>query len=288
MRYPAAVWRGPADHNFRAGGVVRPAQGVVEHVIVGSLAAADSVFHREGYGASAHFGIGKDGAVVQWVDTADRAWAEGAGNPYWLSVETEGMPAEPLTNAQVAAFGALFRWCSDTHGPFPYVVCDSPSGRGLGTHSMGGQAWGGHACPGAIRAAQRPLILQAAAGAQPAPPQEEEMAHSWERVIYPGQVREIAIPPPEEGAFAGRPMFGSVGIDAMGQTYEARVVAGKPGALYAPWSGGERVPFSGFGRQLQWRFRKGDQCVSIINYAKPYDPDHPEKGPNFTFLFECA
>jgi hypothetical protein len=242
--------------NHRSDGVVRPVRGWVLHVIVGSLSAADGAFHNPSWGASAHFGVGKDGHIVQWVDTGDRAWAEGA----WGQV----------------------------HGPYPYVVTDSTTGRGLGTHSMGGAAWGGHECPGSIRAAQRPLILATAQGNQPAPPQEEDMAHSWETVIYPGQQRWINIPPPEDGFFAGRGMAGSVGVDTMTKgRAPAYVVAGRPGGYYAPAVEGAECTINN-GRSLQWRFKKGDQGVSVINRAEPIDPARPEKGPNLSFLFECA
>lgn len=288
-RCPFAAWRGPADSNYRVGGVVRPVYGVVMHVIVGSLAAADSVFHRSGYGASAHFGIGKDGTTFQWVDTDDRAWAEGAGNPYWVSVETEGQPSEPLTNAQAAAFARLFVWVNQAHGPFPFAVTDSPNGRGLGTHQMGGGAWGGHACPGGPRAAQRQLVIDLARGSGPTPPQEEDMAHSWVVKIGPGEALPIAIPPPEEGIVAGRMCFASVAWDTFDRAgMSARVVAGRPGGLYAPWSGGAEVPMGGFGRGLQWRLRKRDEVVSIINRSAPWDAAHPERGPNLTFMFEAA
>lgn len=163
MRCPFAEWQGPADSNYRPNGMVYPLRGFVLHVIVGSLEAADSVFKRSGWNASAHFGVGRSGRTVQWVDTADRAWAEGAGNPYWLSVETEGMPSEALTPAQVSAVARLFAW-GQVHGPYPYEVTDSPTGRGLGTHQMGGAAWGGHACPGGPRSAQRAEIIRQASG----------------------------------------------------------------------------------------------------------------------------
>lgn len=258
--------------------------GWVLHVIVGTIAAADSVFHRSGYGASAHFGVGKDGQVYQWVDTDDRAWAEGAGNPYWLSVETEGQPSEPLTNAQVASVARLMQW-GQVHGPYPYAVTDSTSGRGLGVHVMGGAAWGGHNCPGPIRAAQRSLIVQAAVGGAPVPdpgPQpaprrfeEEDVA-----VISPGQ--KLAIP---VSLFA-RPGRAAVTVDTLGGApVPSRVVAGKPGGWYAPF--GAEHPGISTGT-WSWDVHKDDQLVSIINDAKPIDPVHPELGPNITAVFEPA
>ena len=55
------------------------------------------------------------------------------------------------------------------------ITYNSPSTGGLGTHSMGGAAWGGHACPGDVRAAQRGEVIRRAqairgGGSAPQPP----------------------------------------------------------------------------------------------------------------------
>jgi hypothetical protein len=137
-------------------------RGLVLHVEVGTEAGTDGWFHNPSAKASAHFGVAKDGTLHQWVDTADKAWAEAAGNPYWLSVETEGYPNEPLTAAQIQTSARLLAWAAGAHH-FPIQVTDSVTGYGFGVHSMGGDAWGGHTgCPGALRAAQRPEIVRIA------------------------------------------------------------------------------------------------------------------------------
>lgn len=163
-----------------SGGVIRPPMGVIVHVIVGSLDAADGLFHRPSAQASAHFGVGKDGHIIQWVDTNDKAWTEAAGNPYWISIETEGFPDQPYTPAQIDAIARVIKWVYETHGGFPLNVTDSPAIRGIGTHSMGGAAWGGHECPGAIRAGQRPAIIQRVRdflAPVPAPPPHDPHPH---------------------------------------------------------------------------------------------------------------
>lgn len=141
-----------------------PSLGLVLHVIEGSLSAADSAFHNPSWRASAHFGIGNDGRLVQWVDTADKAWAEVAGNPDYHSVETEGWDTMGLTVAQTATLARLYRWGHDTFG-WPYELADVPGQRGLAWHGMGGDAWGGHfGCPGTTRRQQRAGVLALAQG----------------------------------------------------------------------------------------------------------------------------
>ena len=104
-----------------------------------------------------HLWVGRNGRIEQYGDLSYKSWAQVAGNGAWWSVETEGFATEPLTDAQIAALAAWHVWCgaSDT-------LAYSPRGYGIGTHSMGGAAWGGHECPGEIRAAQRAQIICAA------------------------------------------------------------------------------------------------------------------------------
>lgn len=111
--------------------------------------------------ASAHLQIMATGELVQYVRLDTVAWAQGAGNSDWHSVETQGWPDKPLTGPQFETFARLLAWGHGAWG-WPLQVTDTPAGTGLGTHAMGGMAWGGHACPGTIRAAQRPALLDRA------------------------------------------------------------------------------------------------------------------------------
>jgi hypothetical protein len=137
---------------------------VVFHIMGSSFSAADGWFHNPSAKASAHFGIKQDGSLVQWVDTADKAWHAVAANSHWIGVETEGVGG-PLSEAGCQTFGRLYRWIHDTHG-VPFQITDDPvNGHGFGWHGMGGAAWGGHDyCPGPERKAQRAHILQLAQG----------------------------------------------------------------------------------------------------------------------------
>lgn len=147
--------------NERPGGISRPFLGLVLHVEVGSESGSDQWFHNPAAQASAHFGIPKRGGVDQWVGLTDRAWAEAAGNSRWASVETEGLPADPLTDAQLDSLAELYAELH-THAPaeFPLHTSESPSEPGFGWHGMGGAAWGGHFfCPGDVRRRQRAEVL---------------------------------------------------------------------------------------------------------------------------------
>lgn len=104
-----------------------------------------------------------DGETWQLLPANVQPWCQAAGNSWGLAIETGGNHAEPLTGKAVAAAAAIMRWVHDEWG-IPLQVTDHPSRPGLGTHKMGGQAWGGHPCPGTIRAAQRQQILDIAQG----------------------------------------------------------------------------------------------------------------------------
>lgn len=136
--------------------------GVVLHIMQGTLDGSDSWFRNSVSQASAHFGVGKKGQIYQWVDTADRAWAQAAGNTTWLSIEHEGFAGDVLTATQLAATAKVIAWAQKTY-KFPLQSTDSATGKGIGWHGMGGAAWGGHTgCPGEAIKNQRPAIIAAA------------------------------------------------------------------------------------------------------------------------------
>ncbi|MFF3353390.1 N-acetylmuramoyl-L-alanine amidase [Streptomyces sp. NPDC002917] len=157
---PGALWR-PIPINYTDGGQ-ESVRGVVVHIMAGTLTGTDAWFRNPKAQASAHFGTGKAGALYQWVDTADRAWAQAGGNRTWLSVENEGEGGQILTEAQLDRNAQILAWAHAKHG-VPLQVADSPTGRGLGFHAMGGSAWGGHtSCPGSRIVAQLAEIVRRA------------------------------------------------------------------------------------------------------------------------------
>lgn len=160
-RMPGATWR-PVPN--RTAGGQDAVYGVVLHIMEGTLDGTDSWFRNGAAQASSHFGVGKDGRIFQWVDTADRAWAQISGNRTWLSIEHEGHSGDSLTPAQLAATARVVAWMHTAHG-VQLVPTDSPTGRGIGWHGMGAAAWGGHYdCPGNPIKAQRAAIIAAAKG----------------------------------------------------------------------------------------------------------------------------
>ena len=146
--------------NFNVGGM--PAhQGLVLHIMDGTLTGTDAWFHNPHSQASSHFGVGKNGVLIQWVDTNNKAWTEASGNPYWVSVECEGHGGDSLTPQQIATIAKLYEWLESVYH-FGFGETSNVNGGGLGHHSMGGMAWGGHLeCPGTNVIAQKPLILTA-------------------------------------------------------------------------------------------------------------------------------
>lgn len=82
------------------------------HIMVGHLTGTDSVFSRPN-GASAHYGIGADGTIHQYVDENDGSWSDAnyASNNSTISIEHEGgMNGIPCTQACMDASAKL---CAD-------------------------------------------------------------------------------------------------------------------------------------------------------------------------------
>ncbi|MGW5003227.1 peptidoglycan-binding protein [Streptomyces hydrogenans] len=169
-RMPGATWR-PVP-NFRKGGQLQ-VRGLVIHIMQGTLLGTDSWFRNPVSEASSHWGTGRAGQLYQWVDTADRAWAQGNGNTDWLSSENEGRSGQLLTDDQLDRNAEIFAWIVQNYDDVPLRRAAGPSDRGLGWHGMGGKAWGNHPdCPGAPIVAQLDEIVRRAAvivGKKPAP-----------------------------------------------------------------------------------------------------------------------
>lgn len=165
--YPPARYRPVAN---TSGAMVHPTRGLIPHVQVGN-GSLFGWFNNPKSQASSHLWLSKAGAFEQYVPFDRRAWAQAAGNPFWISCECEGYDTEDYTAAQIRALGALLAWGVREFG-WRAQLTDSPDGFGLGTHRMGGAAWGGHACPGDLRANRRPDILRAALNTlTPRPPE---------------------------------------------------------------------------------------------------------------------
>lgn len=163
IRYPAATWR-PVTYASQARQFAAPVRGWVLHVVVGSGSPWPTFEHAAaGDRRFSHLWVARDGSVEQYQDLDREAWAAVAGNTSWWHVETEGYPTEPLTYAQMEALARWHVWSQA-----PDELAATPSGYGIGTHAMGGAAWGGHNCPDprpglpGPRSKQRQMILDTA------------------------------------------------------------------------------------------------------------------------------
>jgi N-acetylmuramoyl-L-alanine amidase len=63
-------------------------EAVVIHIMEGSLADTDSWFGSSASKVSAHYGVGHDGTVHQYVQEMDTAWHAGRVNqPKWPGIK---------------------------------------------------------------------------------------------------------------------------------------------------------------------------------------------------------
>jgi hypothetical protein len=164
---PGASYKPVQNH----GGPMSSHLGLVLHVQVGD-GSLYGWFNNPAANASSHLWVAKTGAVEQYVDMDLESWAQEGGNMTYNSVETEGLPTEPLTSAQIESLGKIMAWGHSSYG-WPLAACDH-GGRGLTTHAhypsgTPDVTWGGHPCPGSIRESEVPQIL-AHAGTVPPPP----------------------------------------------------------------------------------------------------------------------
>lgn len=161
-RYPGASWR-PISSNY-SGGSAEPNKLFIVHVMQGSLAGTDSWFHNPAAGASAHFGVGNAGTVIQWVDCNNMAWHACNANGKSIGVETEGMSGQPFTDRQIVAIARILKWANQQYPDIKLWMNTNPfTGSGLSYHGKGGAAWCNHpACPGGPRIKQLPQILKLA------------------------------------------------------------------------------------------------------------------------------
>lgn len=165
-RYPGAIWRGPVPN---VGGLMQDYRMGVIHIMQGTLAGTDEWFHDSAAQVSAHFGVGEDGTVYQWVDTVSQAWAEADYNGVAISIEHEGFSGQPLTAAQASADVPLMRWLRDTHG----LPLDRSHWFG---HGELGVAGGNHPdCPGQPILDYLPNLLERALTPDPQPQLEDGM-----------------------------------------------------------------------------------------------------------------
>lgn len=177
---PFASYRPVQNHGAAMSGHL----GLVLHVQQGN-GSLYGYFNNPASEVSAHFWVAKDGTLEQYVDCDVVAWAEAAGNPNYLSVETEGFDTEPLNATQVAVLGDLLAWAAAKYN-FPTTGPTAHGQKGFTQHcnpnGTPDPTWGDHTCPGTIRLGQMSAVT---AAAQPIPDPttgvDPDMITSFER-----------------------------------------------------------------------------------------------------------
>jgi hypothetical protein len=156
-RYSKAVWRGEGMPFAGKTGSLTQARLIVIHVMQGTLAGTDAWFHNPDSQVSAHFGVGKDGTVYQWVALDQVAWAERDYNDAAYSIEHEGFSGEKLTEPQLEASVKLIDWLAELiekerglRAGVASLRTNLQSGVGVIGHGELGIPGGNHPdCPGA-------------------------------------------------------------------------------------------------------------------------------------------
>ena len=134
--------------NFDAGRSGQRPVAVVLHIMSGTIAAASSWFLSQRSQVSAHFGIGKDGMIQQYVNEDDTAWGNGLRweggkwytvsgsqvnppaavvqnrpgvnpNLYTISIEHEGKPFDTWTPAMLQQDISLIAYLCERYGITP-------------------------------------------------------------------------------------------------------------------------------------------------------------------------
>jgi len=122
METSQKIWK--TSPNFWSGRKGYKPEAVVIHIMDGTLAGTDAWFADPASQVSAHFGIGKNGEVHQYVKDEDSAWHAGRiDNPDWkiiklnnvnpnlytIGIEHEGKPDDVWADAMKQASAALIK-----------------------------------------------------------------------------------------------------------------------------------------------------------------------------------
>nr|DAG14874.1 MAG TPA: N-acetylmuramoyl-L-alanine amidase [Caudoviricetes sp.] len=105
------VWVGSPNHYNGRGGY--HVTHITLHIMAGYLAGTDSVFANPTSQASAHYGIGADGTIHQYVSEADGSYSDAnyVSNNSTISIEHEG--GIPQAECTQACIDASARLCAD-------------------------------------------------------------------------------------------------------------------------------------------------------------------------------
>lgn len=115
--HPDAEWRPAASSHFRQGRKAK-IDRVVLHTVEGSYEGAIGTFQKGKRKVSAHYVVGKAGALARCVDDEDTAWHCGAWNGRSIGIEHEGYAgkASTWTPELLRTSARLTRWLCDRYG----------------------------------------------------------------------------------------------------------------------------------------------------------------------------
>ena len=140
-RYPAATWLA-VPYAGEAGALASPLGWVLHVTCMDGSPWSTFKTAQPPNRRFSHLWVAKDGHVEQYAPLTGKSWAQDKGNATYWSVETEGQPDEPLTDAQIQALAEWHVWSgTDDH------VATASTDRGISCHYLGGADWGGHTCP---------------------------------------------------------------------------------------------------------------------------------------------
>jgi hypothetical protein len=235
---------------------IRPRM-IIVHTMDGFLGGTDSHFRNPDVETEAHFGIGGpadpagfDGVIWQWVDTEQKAEANGRANGFAISIETSdgGDPNTPWSSRQVDALVRLIdRLCRLHSIPKRLVTGFDDAAGGLGWHSMF-REWNknNHACPSDVRVNQLKTEVIPALDGNPNPPRDPEeimpftiSRHQGGYIVVDGKGDVFPGPPdapaPKKGSLPELPIVPSAPIVAGAWTPsgEGYWLIGSDGALFA-------------------------------------------------------
>ena len=113
-----ATWIGTPNYTPGRGG--HTIDHITLHIMAGYRAGTDATFLNPATKVSATYGIGRDGAVHQYVRESDTAWADAntLSNQTGISIEHEGgLPQQqPVSDAEIEASARLCADISRRHG----------------------------------------------------------------------------------------------------------------------------------------------------------------------------
>ena len=105
------IWVGSPNHySGRAGYKVTH---ITLHIMAGFLTGTDSVFLRSSSQASAHYGIGANGEIHQYVDEVNGSWSDADYNANMSTISIEHEGGIPQARCTQACIDASARLCAD-------------------------------------------------------------------------------------------------------------------------------------------------------------------------------